>query len=211
MFPRGREQKGDEWYKLTSKRLFPRGRVVFFVTSNVHKFNEARRVLAEYKVATALLNIKALEIQDNNLESIAKASAINAVEKCSLPIIVEDAGLFIEVLSSFPGPYSSYVHQTIGNRGILRLMEKVEKRDAYFHSVVAFCGPEEPPKCFHGKVRGKISHEERGSLGFGFDPIFEPLGGRGKTFAEMTITQKNRYSHRARALRRFARWYTSSP
>jgi XTP/dITP diphosphohydrolase len=192
-------------------RSFPRGRVAFFVTSNVHKFNEARRVFAEYKVAVALLNIKALEIQDNNLESIAKASAVDAAEKCSLPVIVEDAGLFIEALGGFPGPYSSYVHQTIGNRGILQLMENVEKRDAYFHSVVAFCSPEEPPKCFHGKVRGKISQEERGSLGFGFDPIFMPLGGRGKTFAEMSTTEKNRYSHRARALRRFARWYTSSP
>lgn len=196
---------------MTSRRSFPRGRVAFFVTSNVHKFNEARRVLAEYKVATAFLRIKTLEIQDNSIESIAKASAVDAVEKCSLPIIVEDAGLFIEALSGFPGPYSSYVHQTIGNRGILRLMENVEKRDAYFHSVVAFCSPQEPLKCFHGKVRGKISQEERGDLGFGFDPIFKPLGGRGKTFAEMTTTQKNRYSHRARALRRFARWYTSSP
>ncbi|MFQ6081253.1 MAG: XTP/dITP diphosphatase [Candidatus Bathyarchaeia archaeon] len=190
---------------------FPRGRVAFFVTSNVQKFNEARRVLAEYRVATALLRIKALEIQDNNIESIAKASAIDAVEKCSLPIIVEDAGLFIEALNGFPGPYSSYVHRTIGNRGVLQLMENVEKRDAYFHSVVAFCSPQEPPKCFHGKVRGKISQKERGNLGFGFDPIFKPSGGRGKTFAEMTTTQKNRYSHRARALRRFARWYTSSP
>jgi len=193
------------------KRPFPRGKVTFFVTSNVHKFNEARGVLAEYKVATTLLKIKTLEIQDNNIESIAKASAIDAVKKCSLPIIAEDAGLFIEALNGFPGPYSSYVHQTIGNRGILQLMENVEKRDAYFHSVVAFCSPKETPKCFHGKVRGKISQEERGNLGFGFDPIFKPLGGRGKTFAEMTTTQKNRYSHRARALRRFARWYTSSP
>jgi len=196
---------------MTPKGSFPRGRVAFFVTSNVHKFNEARRVLAEYKVSAAFLKMKALEIQDNNIESIAKASAIDAVEKCSLPVIVEDAGLFIEALSGFPGPYSSYVHLTIGNRGILRLMENVEKRDAYFHSVVVFSSPAEPPKCFHGKVKGKISQEEQGSFGFGFDPIFKPLGGRGKTFAEMTIIQKNRFSHRALALQNFVRWYTSSP
>jgi len=196
---------------MTAKGSFPRGRVAFFVTSNVHKFNEARRVLAEYKVAAAFLKMKALEIQDNNLESIAKVSAIDAVKKCSLPIIVEDTGLFIEALSGFPGPYSSYVHLTIRNRGILRLMENVEKRDAYFHSVVVFSSPAEPPKCFYGKVKGKISQEEQGSFGFGFDPIFKPLGGRGKTFAEMTITQKNKFSHRALALRNFVRWYTSSP
>jgi len=190
--------------------FFPRSRVAFFVTSNIHKFDEARHVLAEYKVATALLNIKALEIQDDNIESIAKASAIDAVVKCGLPVFVEDAGLFIDALGGFPGPYSSYVYRTIGPQGVLKLMDKVKKRDSYFHSVVAFSSSEKPPKCFHGKVKGKISQKERGNLGFGFDPVFEPSDGRGKTFAEMSTKEKNRYSHRARALRKFARWYTSA-
>jgi len=56
-------------------------------------------------------------------------------------------------------------------------------------------------------VEGKIAYEERGKQGFGFDPIFQPLGGNGKTFAEMTTQEKNKYSHRAQALRKFARWY----
>ena len=190
--------------------MFPRGRLAFFVTSNVHKFNEARQVFSEYKVATAMLKIKAVEIQDDNLENIAKASAIDAVKTCGLPIIVEDAGLFIEALNGFPGPYSSYVYRTIGTIGILKLMKNVDKRDAYFQSVVAFSSPEEAPKCFHGKAKGKISLEERGSLGFGFDPIFEPSGGGNRTFAEMTTNEKNEHSHRAGALRKFAKWYTSS-
>jgi len=188
--------------------MFPRGRVAFFVTGNIHKFNEARLILAEYKVATAMLKIEAVEIQDDNLENIAKASATDAVEKCGLPIIVEDAGLFIEALNGFPGPYSSYVYRTIGTKGVLKLMKNVNEREAHFQSVVAFCSPEETPRCFHGKVKGKISNEERGSSGFGFDPIFEPSG-REKTFAEMSTTEKNKYSHRAKALRKFARWYKS--
>jgi len=188
-------------------RSFPRGRVAFFVTGNVHKFNEARLILAEYKVATAMLKIETLEIQDDNLENIAKASATDAVQKCGLPVFVEDAGLFIEALNGFPGPYSSYVYRTIGTKGVLKLMENVEKRNAHFQSVVAFSSPEETPKCFQGKVKGKISMEERGSSGFGFDPIFEPSGSRKKTFAEMTTTEKNEYSHRAEALRKFAEWY----
>jgi len=186
--------------------MFPRGRLAFFVTSNVHKFNEARLILAEYKVATAMLKIEAVEIQDDNLENIAKASATDATKNCKLPIIVEDAGLFIEALNDFPGPYSSYVYRTIGTRGILKLMENVDKRDAHFQSVVAFSSPEEAPKCFQGKAKGKITMEERGSLGFGFDPIFEPSGGK-RTFAEMTTTEKNQHSHRAEALRKFAEWY----
>ena len=170
---------------------FPRGRLAFFVTGNIHKFNEARLVLAEYNVAVAMLKIEAVEIQDDNLETIARASATDAVKKCGLPIFVEDAGLFIEALDGFPGPYSSHVYKTIGTRGILKLMEKVDKREAYFQSVIAFSSPEEAPKCFQGKVKGKISMRERGSSGFGFDPIFEPSGGRKKTFAEMTTTNKN--------------------
>ncbi len=188
---------------------FPRGRLAFFVTSNVHKFNEARQVLSEYKVATAMLKIEAVEIQDDNLEPIAKASAIDAVKNCGLPIIVEDAGLFIEALNGFPGPYSSYVYRTIGTMGILKLMENVDKRDTYFQSVVAFSSLEEAPRCFHGKAKGKISQEERGKLGFGFDPIFEPSDGGNRTFAEMTTIEKNEHSHRAEALRKFAKWYTS--
>ena len=187
--------------------MFPRGRLVFFVTSNVHKFNEARRVFSEYKLATAMFKIEAVEIQDDNLENIAKASAIDAVKNCSLPIIVEDAGLFIEALNGFPGPYSAYIYRTIGTKGILELMKDIEEREAHFHSVVAFSIPDEPPKLFHGRVKGKISREERGDYGFGFDPIFKPLDDYNRTFAEMTREEKNRYSHRAQALRKFAEWY----
>jgi XTP/dITP diphosphohydrolase len=186
---------------------FPIGKVVFLATSNIHKFNEARFSLSEFKIATAMLKVKTFEIQDNSIENIAIASALDVVKKCHLPIIVEDAGLFIKALSNFPGPYSSYVFQTIGTSGILKLMKDIDDRYAYFHSVVAFCKPKEKPVTFKGKVEGKIVQEERGSSGFGFDPMFKPLKGDGKTFAEMGTEEKNRYSHRAEALRKFAKWY----
>ena len=188
-----------------------KGKVAFFVTTNFHKFNEARRVLAEHGVVAALLRIEAIEVQDDDLEEIAEASVRDAVEKSGLPVLVEDAGLFIGVLKGFPGPYSSYVYRTLGTKGVLKLMEGIAKRNAYFCSVVAFYSPERAsPKCFHGKVEGEITLKERGNQGFGFDPIFEPKGGVGKTFAEMTTTEKNRFSHRAQALRKFAAWYRST-
>ena len=194
---------------MASVRSFPMGRVAFLVTGNIHKFRETCQVLAEYGVATAMLKAKAIEIQSDNVEDIARTSAVDAVEKCGLPIIVEDAGLFVKALRGFPGPYSSYVYRTIGPRGILRLMENVEERDAHFYSVVAFHSlEEETPRCFRGNAEGRISLEERGSFGFGFDPIFV-LSGGDKTFAEMTTQEKNRFSHRAQALRKFAEWYTS--
>ena len=188
---------------------FPRGKVAYFVTSNIHKFQEASRVLSEYKIATAKLKVGAIEIQDDNLENIAKASALDAVKNCGLPIFVEDAGLFVEALNGFPGPYSAYVYRTVGTKGILKLMKNIKNRSAHFQSVIAFSSPEEQPTCFPGKVKGKISLQERGTSGFGYDPIFEPTKGDGRTFAEMTTAQKNEYSHRAEALRKFAEWYSS--
>jgi XTP/dITP diphosphohydrolase len=188
---------------------FPRGKVAYFVTSNIHKFQEARLVLSEYKIATAKLKVGAVEIQDDSLENIAEASVLDAVKNCGLPIFVEDAGLFIEALKGFPGPYSKYVYNTVGVKGILKLMKNIENRSAHFQSVIAFSSPGEQPICFRGKVEGKISLQERGTSGFGYDPIFMPTDGDGRTFAEMTSNEKNGYSHRAEALRKFAEWYSS--
>jgi XTP/dITP diphosphohydrolase len=184
-------------------------KVAFFVTGNIHKFNEARRVLVEYGISVAMLNIDAIEIQDDSLENIAKTSAIDAAKKSNLPVFVEDAGLFINALKGFPGPYSSYIYRTIGAGGILKLMQGERKRDAYFSSVVAFCNPRESfePKIFQGKVEGRITYEEKGKQGFGFDPIFQPYGRNGITFAEMTTHEKNKHSHRAQALRKFAKLF----
>lgn len=188
---------------------FPYGKVAYFVTTNVHKFQEAQRVLGEHKVAAAKLRVEAVEIQDDSLENIAKFSAVDAVKNCGLPVFVEDAGLFVEALGGFPGPYSAYVYRTLKPRGVLKQMENIANRAAYFKSVIAFCSPREEPICFTGKVEGKISLKERGALGFGYDPIFIPSKGDGRTFAEMTTEEKNRVSHRAEALEKFAKWYKS--
>jgi len=191
---------------LVSKN-FPEGRLIFFVTNNIHKFNEARKVLAQYNIAVAMLRVKPSEIQDDNIENIAKSSAIEASNKTRLPVIVEDAGLFIDALKGFPGPYSSYVYRTIGKEGILKLLEERDDRKARFKSVVVFCSPNLEMKCFRGIVEGKISRTIRGESGFGFDPIFEPKELSGHTFGELSIEEKNEISHRSRALRSFAEWY----
>ena len=190
---------------------FLNDRVAFLATSNIHKFNEARKVLSKYKITTAMLKkLGAVEIQDDNIENVAKASAVDAVKKCNLPVIVEDAGLFIKALKGFPGPYSSYVNRTIGNEGILKLMENINNRNASFKSVVAFLRSTiDKPLCFSGEAKGKIVKEKQGSGGFGFDPIFKPLNSS-KTFAEMTVEEKNQQSHRALAFRKFAEWHAAS-
>ena len=187
-----------------------KGHFVFFATNNVNKFNEAREVLAECKIAVGMLRVKSLEIQSDSLEEIAEASVKEAFERYRLPMVVEDAGLFVEALNGFPGPYSAYVYRTIGNEGLLRLMEKTDDRKATFNSVIAYFSSQlKSPICFEGSVSGKIVHEERktdNKMGFGFDPIFKPDTSN-KTFAQMTVAEKCRGSHRAAALRKFAAWY----
>jgi XTP/dITP diphosphohydrolase len=189
---------------------FPlKGRVVFFATGNFHKFNEARSILTGLDVAVGMLRMKDVEIQSDSLVEIAEASAREVFKRCRLPVIVEDAGLFIDALNGFPGPYAAYAYKTVGNRGLLKLMESVENRKAAFRSAIAYCDSEKVPVIFEGEAAGEITKEERvgnGKSGFGFDPIFQPSGSA-KTFAEMTLEEKNRFSHRAMAVRKFAEWY----
>ncbi len=186
------------------------GRVVFFATGNVHKFDEARSILTGLDIAVGMLRVKDIEIQSDSLVEIAKSSAQEAFKRCCLPVIVEDAGLFIEALKGFPGPYAAYAYQTIGNNGLLKLLENVENRKAVFRSAIAYCDSEaEAPVVFEGEAEGEITVDERigsGKSGFGFDPIFRPSGSE-KAFAEMTLEEKNGFSHRAKAVLKFAEWY----
>ena len=190
------------------------GKVVFFATGNINKLNEARSILSSYGFAVAMLRVKGDEMQSDSLKEIAKTSAVNAFKRSRLPIFVEDAGLFIDALNGFPGPYAAYVYKTIHNSGILRLMENVADRQARFQSVIAYCDETLcEPKCFDGESKGEITTTERrqqGKSAFGFDPIFQPIGSC-KTFAEMTIEEKNGFSHRAMAIRKFAEWYKTKP
>jgi XTP/dITP diphosphohydrolase len=192
--------------------LLPKRKVVFFATSNINKFNEVKSVLSQFGVAVGMLKLKGDEIQSESLKEIARKSALNAYVRCHLPIFVEDAGLFINSLAGFPGPYAAYVFQTIHNTGILKLMENQLDKKAKFQSIIAFCDDRNPsePVYFEGESKGRITqveHKKQGKSGFGFDPIFLP-DGSDKTFAEMTIEEKNCYSHRSVAIRKFAQWYT---
>jgi XTP/dITP diphosphohydrolase len=198
-----KKENNNLTYSLGSK-------VVFFATGNINKFNEARSILSPYGISLGMLRMKGDEIQSDNLKEIAETAVTNAYNRTKLPVFVEDAGLFIDALGGFPGPYAAYVYKTIHNSGLLKLMENIAGRHAKFQSVIAYrdktlC----EPKCFWGESKGKITQTERkpqGKTSFGFDPIFQPIGSE-KSFAEMTIPEKNNFSHRATALGKFAEWY----
>jgi XTP/dITP diphosphohydrolase len=94
--------------------------------------------------------------------------------------------------------------KTIGNEGVLRLIDNYEDSIAYFTSVIAlYFEPLDKNFLFEGIVDGKISKSLRGSGGFGFDPIFLPNILPNKTFAELTKEEKNKISHRGKAWRKF--------
>jgi len=176
-------------------------------TGNRHKYREARRVLSELGVELRLLEVERVEIQADDLAEIAVYSAEQTAAG-DRPIVVEDAGLFIDHYGGFPGPYSSYALRTIGLRGVLKLMDGVGEREASFQSAVAFRHGDEI-RCFRGVVRGRIARSIRGTGGFGYDPIFIPDEGDGRTFGEMTSEEKNALSHRARAFRSLGEWLGS--
>ncbi|WP_457619849.1 XTP/dITP diphosphatase [Methanopyrus sp.] len=182
---------------------------VLFATGNIGKYREAKRILARYGIEVERVDIDYPELQSDSLEEIAAYGARHCAESLGRSVIVEDSGLFVEALNGFPGPYSAYVFDTIGNEGILKLLEGEENREAKFISVVGYCEPGGRPVTFTGEVRGRIAEEPRGEEGFGYDPIFIPEG-EDRTFAELGVEEKCKISHRTRALERFAEWYENN-
>ena len=181
---------------------------ILFVTNNEHKVEEANRILSPFGVRVEMSPQKKIEIQSNSLLKIAKYAAITAAKRLKSPVLVEDSGLFIRALKGFPGPFSSYVHKTIGCEGILKLLSSIEDRYAVFKCAIAFCSPSLGTQTFQGSSIGRISLNMRGTAGFGFDPIFVPHG-EDLTFAEMLPEQKDCFSHRGAAFRAFGSWFSS--
>lgn len=170
--------------------------MIYFVTGNKNKYEEIKRYLSE---KIEMKRIPYPEIQTEKIEDVALHGIEFLKERLNENFFVEDSGLFIKALKGFPGVFSSYVFKTIGNEGIKKLMKGIKDREAEFISVIAFYDGK--INIFKGVCKGKISEEIKGRGGFGYDPIFIPYGS-GKTFAEMSIEEKNKYSHRGKAVRK---------
>lgn len=189
------------WYlSLKVEDDMPQSSDLFFVSSNHHKYQEAKKILHTFGITLGFLKYDLEEIQSDSLKEIASKKALYAFQKYKKPIITEDDGLFIDSLYGFPGPYSSYVFKTIGNKGILQLLK--QNRTAKFVSIISFCDSNNS-KSFEAKIDGNISKKEVGN-GWGYDPIFMPKDLK-KTFAE--LDNKNKLSHRYKALKKFSNWY----
>lgn len=173
---------------------------ITFATGNPGKLGEAQEVLEPLGYDVAQFDAGYPEIQADTLEDVSRYALGLLADELEPPFMLEDAGLSVDALEGFPGVYSSYVFATLGNAGILSLLEGIPdgERTARFRAVLGYHDGTRP-RLFEGVVEGTITREERGERGFGFDPIFVPEG-RKRTFAEMPADEKSGISHRGQAL-----------
>ena len=185
-------------------------KTLVFATNNLHKLEEVRDILGgSFRIAS----LKEIGCTDDipetadTLEGNSLQKARYVKEKFGYDCFADDTGLEVEALGGAPGVFSARYagpgHDSEANmRKLLKELEGKANRQAQFRTVVALI-LEGREYTFEGIVRGTILAERRGTAGFGYDPVFVPEG-YAETFAEMGSEEKNRISHRARAVQKLA-------
>ena len=168
------------------------------ITSNPGKVAEYQKAFDELGIEMEHYKLPYDEVQTSDLQEVVNKGMDEIIAKGVRNFIVDDTGLFIDSLKGFPGVWSAYAQKTIGNKGILKLMEGVEDRGAEFRCCIG-CDIDGRRIVVVGVCRGYITESEKGTDGFGFDPIFSPDGKL--TFAEISVEDKNLISHRGNAVR----------
>ena len=183
---------------------------IIFATSNNNKLVEIRKIMEDLDVEIVSMkdaNIN-IDIDENGTtfeeNAIIKAKAIS--ELCDDIVLADDSGLEIDYLNKEPGVHSARfagvdTPYSVKNGILIEKLKGVEeeKRTARFVCVIAAVFPDKNLITTRGTIEGYIGHEERGNNGFGFDPIFY-LKEYGCTTAELSMEEKNKISHRGKAL-----------
>ncbi|UCB51632.1 MAG: XTP/dITP diphosphatase [Candidatus Zixiibacteriota bacterium] len=184
-------------------------RRIVLATNNKHKIKEIKDILSGLAVKIVTLDdfpgAPRVEETGKTLEENAILKAEAVYRFTGLPSLADDSGLEVDALHGAPGVMSSrfageHCSFEDNNRKLLQMMSDVpwEKRGAKFVCVVALMRDSGQPAMVRGEVKGRITLEERGEKGFGYDPVFY-LPQLNKTFAQLSFKEKNRISHRARA------------
>ncbi len=168
---------------------------LYFATGNNEKVREAQAILG---IPIEIVNIEIDEVQSMDLEYVARKKVEAVFAILQKPVIVDDVGLFIDAWSGFPGPFVKYFFKTLGNEGILRILENEKNRDVTVKNAIGYHDGV-TAHVFIGQRRGKISHLQKGNDGWGFDPIIIPEGEE-QTIAELGFEHKNKNSHRSKSL-----------
>jgi len=187
-------------------------RPIVFVTGNKNKLKEVQNHLGD-KLGAYIINkkIDLTEIQGTP-EEIIKAKLLEASKVQNGPIMVEDTCLCFTELKELPGPYIKTFLTKLGKQGLIKLANGYTKRDATALCLIGFLNRKNNEKVensmvqiFRGECKGSISTKIQGQNGFGWDPIFIPNENNTKklSFAEITMEEKNKISHRANVLNKF--------
>lgn len=188
---------------------------VVFATKNRGKVKEAQEKLKEFGIEVVpvdqVAQIEAPEETGKTFCENAYQKATYYAEKLGMPVIAEDSGLEVEALNGKPGVYSSRFagEKATDEENNRKLIEELQKRGldsspARYVSFVFLAFPERYGIWSEGEVRGKVITEPRGTGGFGYDPLFIPEG-YSKTMAELPLNEKNRISHRGKALEKLVK------
>lgn len=189
---------------------------LIFATNNQHKLEEVQSFLGNAYELKSLTDIGCQEdIPESGNTFIANASQKShyIFERYHLDCFADDSGLEVDALGGEPGVYSARYSGKRDNEANLQLvldkMNGIDNRQARFRTVISLIldGREH---LFEGAVEGEITRSRSGAQGFGYDPIFKPAG-YDITFAEMSLDEKNRISHRARAMEKLVAFLKSRP
>lgn len=184
-----------------------------FASNNKHKLEEIKSVVGRKFEIVSLADIKCneeLPETRNTLEGNSLQKAEYILQHYNTPCFADDTGLEVEALHGAPGVYSArYAGNHRSNDDnialLLQNLKSDTNRKAQFRTVITLIGVEAEPVFFEGIICGEIITEKRGSSGFGYDPVFVPEG-HSRTFAEMTLEEKNQLSHRAIAVKKLAEY-----
>ena len=149
---------------------------ITYVTGNWYKIMCARSILEPLGFEVDNIKMEITEIQANNVEDVAMYSAKEASDKLKCDVLKNDTGLYVEALGGFPGPYTHYVDEKLGEDGLLKLLKGVDNRNACFIEAFAYCEYGKDPVVFKSITKGRIATEKSGIYGWSWDFIFIPDG-----------------------------------
>lgn len=155
---------------------------IIYITGNEFKLYSANVALAGSGFYVEGKKINCPEIQADTIEEVASYSSKYASDLLGINTLKNDTGLIIESLNNFPGPYTKFVEEKLGEEGILKLLLNEVNRKACFYEVYSYTEKGKEPINFISKTEGTIALEPNGSYGWGYDKIFIP-NGKNKTLA----------------------------
>ena len=187
---------------------------IIFASHNKGKISEIKEILSPLGIDVLSgedLDLPDVEETGKTFEENAYIKALAAAKKQNIPCFADDSGLCVDAMGGKPGVYTArYTPNRDFDKGMDKLLTELAEtnsnnRAAHFSCVIVLAYPDGRYKSFEGRVDGSIASQKSGKAGFGYDPIFIPTGFT-RSFAEFNSDEKNKISHRGRALQKFIKY-----